>query len=146
MKLYEPAGDLNDYINEYDQIHSMIRVARDARGITDDRARDNLGTITLLELEAALEKYRVRTVGERYFSKDSRQAITEDRAMIEEIKKNPEKVARLNQMAALVNNHPDVETYKRAFNEVWRILRGKDAPRYGFTDPASDPDLLPPPV
>jgi len=144
VKLYEPICRLADYAKEYAELHAIIQSTRTARGVTSPKVRDDLGTMTLQELNAARQKYKIRTVEERYPPNDSDPEHKVVDGLRGEIDGNPEKVKRLNQMAALANNCRDVATYKRAFNEVRRILYGKNA--IVFDDPASNPDLLHPPT
>jgi|GEM_PF-4267449 len=121
IPMYENAGLLNDYGNEYGPSH----VGVDENG---EIYRDNL----------------VRTVEER-FSKDSDQR---SQPRLEAAKTIPHKVERINMLANVLNTTTDVTTFKRAYNEMDRIVYGAINLRTGkkrdlmYPEPEFDPDLL----
>ncbi len=97
--IYERESLLVDYGNEYSPSHLGI----DENG---NIYRDSL----------------VRTVEER-FSEKSRQA---SESRLEAAKAMPRKVERINMLAGILNTTTDVTTFKRAINEMNRIVYGED--------------------
>ncbi len=120
-----PVDLLRDYINEGLKIVVWL-------------GGEGLGTVTLSQLREAQRTNPLKTVEKRYLSADLDQRCPEITA---EIQQYPEIVVQLNLIATLANNTPDVQTCKRAFNAISRVLYGKDVD-LRYKDPESNSDLL----
>lgn len=121
--LYVPPEHLADYGNEY----SAIALFAEMKGNTDKALAEAL----------AEPQCRVRTVEEVY-DKSAPDGVLKD------IEAHPEKVRRLNWLAMMVRcSLNDITLFKQVYNEVMRLLYGKDF-KLRYPEPEFDPSHLPP--
>jgi hypothetical protein len=128
-ELYASMDSLTDYINEYANISAIVQMIRIERhedhgyGIGDNNN----------DLRKALDEYPIKTVDERFQNTSPK--------LREEMRKFPEKVARLNNVATLANCCTDITPFKRIRNEVDRLLYGKSG-RLPFPEPEFNPEQI----
>ena len=83
--------------------------------------------------------HRIRTVEEVYLNPKSDQFF-QARKMRKVIADMPEKFARLNKLAGIMDTCANTATFKRAWNEATRVLYGRGNLR--FKGKEYNPDLL----
>ncbi len=112
--IYAPGGFLNDYLN------AILSVGVNEKG--------------------KICRGKVKTIQERYL--DNPNAEDDWKAEFEEyIRQKPKKVERVNELANILNTTDDVTLFKRAYNEILRLIYRKDI-SLKYKEPEFNPDLL----
>jgi hypothetical protein len=128
--LYKGSLLLADYLNEYANVSATLRRIQREKGVIATERGWKLATEE--DFRTAISESPIRTVEDRFRGADA--------GMMKEVVKFPETVARLNQVAAIANGG-DLITFKRARNEMDRLLHGKDT-ELNFPEPEFNPNLL----
>ncbi len=121
---------LGDYINEYENLHTVIFLQREAAKLSVEEIFD-LSTISRQEIRAALAIRIIRTVAERYapgsdqaIRHEKVELIQEDAELIQEIAGQLEKITRLDELAAQANACENTEFYRRSYHEAMKLVFG----------------------
>ena len=128
--LYKGSLLLADYLNEFCGVLVALSRIQHEKGIPAQHR--GLKSADEKDFRTAIAKAPIRTVEERFNGKDP--------SMMVEAKRFPETVARINKIAALANEG-DLITFKRVFNEMERLMHGKNVP-LAFPEPEFNPDHL----
>lgn len=131
MDLYGKCFPLGDYINE-------------PFGVWTYSTDFGNAEITIEGLQKVKKRkgLLLKTVAQRYYANGSPNKAKIGDRMDRAIKNHDLKVSRLNRIAILVNSQPeDVTLFKRAHNEIIRLLYGKGEDLF-YPELDFSPDLL----
>ena len=115
--------ELGDYFNDWDNIIMLIQLARETSGMPREKILDS-STISISEIRAARAIRKIRSVEERYAFGSDQASRPEDAGLIQEIVSQPEKINRLNQLAAQANTCENTEIFKRSYRETMFLIFG----------------------
>ncbi|MEA2715173.1 MAG: hypothetical protein QOG91_201 [Candidatus Parcubacteria bacterium] len=115
---------LGDYVNEYENILSIIHCNREAAGLSSAEIFE-LSTVSRQEIRAALAVRKIRTVAERYAPGSDQAYRPEDADLIQEITSQPEKIGRLHELAVSANACENTQIYRRSYNDAMNIIFGE---------------------
>lgn len=115
---------LGDYINAWSSVFHAL----------DENPQDEAA------VRVRITNAGVRTFTEYHFHADATQL---DGAMLKHVQMHhPAKLRRLDRLALMAGNFRDLTQLRQLYNEVERLLRGKDDRRSQYPEAAFRPDLL----
>ncbi|MFA5842038.1 MAG: hypothetical protein WC835_03745 [Candidatus Paceibacterota bacterium] len=135
--VYAPSFRLHDFFNEMVGLIMSICSDRPNKPFT--------AAFTLKEARHAISIRKMQTVEQRYLLPGGSYYYPGDSAEFRkwkaEIANYPLKVSRINAVVGVINDCKNLTDFKRAMNELNRLLYGKSADQY-FKGSRFDPDKL----
>jgi hypothetical protein len=116
---------LGDYINEYENVHTIIFLNREAAGLPIEEIFD-LATVNSTEIRQALALRKIRTVEERYAPESDQGYRQDDADLFTEIEGQPDKISRLNELAVQANACENTQMYRKSYRETMALVFGAD--------------------